>query len=202
MDGWWDVLFFCPDDGGGAQRTVINLANRLPRDRYRGLGRRRAMRRSHARLVDEVSLIDLGAGRARHAISLFRRIEKPAPDILLTILDANIVAKAANRGLRPRPCRSSERPACGRVAISGWSPAIGVLAYAGADVLVALFPASGRELAADFSFLPNVFERSGTRRFQRRYAGRRHRLLRSSLSTASPSLRPDACTARKVSSTF
>ncbi len=157
MDSLLDVLFFLPDlDGGGAQRTVINLANRLPRDRYRAtVAAVRCDGPMRDWLDDEVPLVDLDAGRIRHAIRPLRRVLKDrSPDILFsTILDANIVATAATRALRPRPVLvlRETNSLRARGDIGPVRRQLACWAYARADVLVALSRGVGRELATDFS---------------------------------------------------
>lgn len=101
------LLCFLPDlDAGGAQRTVVNLVNALPRDRVsprlivaRGGGQ------TQADLADDIAVDDLGARRVRGAIAGLRdRIRRDRPDLLLsTFVAANIGAMLATRGMAGRP---------------------------------------------------------------------------------------------------
>ena len=160
MDGTRDVLFFLPDlDGGGAQRTVINLANRLPRDRFQAtLVAVRADGPMRDWLDKDIRLIDLNAGRIRHAIRPLRNVVLDlSPDILFsTILDANIVSTVATRALRSRPrlvlretnsLRARDDIGLMRRKLARW-------AYARADAMVALSHGVADELLADFFLRP------------------------------------------------
>ncbi|PPR64336.1 MAG: N-acetylgalactosamine-N,N'-diacetylbacillosaminyl-diphospho-undecaprenol 4-alpha-N-acetylgalactosaminyltransferase [Alphaproteobacteria bacterium MarineAlpha4_Bin2] len=157
MDSLRDVLFFLPDlDGGGAQRTVVNLANRLPRERYRAtIAAVRCDGPMREWLDDEIELVDLNAGRIRHALWPLRRVLKErGPDILFsTILDANIVAVAATQALitRPQLVLRETNSLRARGDIGPLRRQLIRWAYARADALVALSHGVGRELAADFS---------------------------------------------------
>lgn len=101
------LLCFLPDlDAGGAQRTMVNLVNALPRDRVlprlvvaRGGGT------AQADLADDVTLVDLETRRVRGAVGPLRdRVRADRPDLLFsTFAAANIAAILATRALPGRP---------------------------------------------------------------------------------------------------
>ena len=151
------VLFFLPDlDGGGAQRTIINIANALSRRGIEAsLAAVRADGPARAWLNKDVDLVDLGAGRIRHSVLPLRRaIKSIRPDVLFsTILDANIVAALATVGLIRKPklilretnsLRAREDVGSFRWRLAGW-------AYTRADIVIALSSGVERELAEDFN---------------------------------------------------
>jgi len=151
------VLFFLPDlDGGGAQRTIINIANALSRRGIEAsLAAVRADGPARAWLNKDVDLVDLGAGRIRHSVLPLRRaIKSIRPDVLFsTILDANIVAALATVGLIRKPklilretnsLRARGDVGSFRWCLAGW-------AYTRADIVIALSSGVERELAEDFN---------------------------------------------------
>jgi glycosyltransferase involved in cell wall biosynthesis len=151
------VLFFLPDlDGGGAQRTIINIANALSRRGIEAsLAAVRADGPARAWLNKDVDLVDLGAGRIRHSVLPLRRaIKSIRPDVLFsTILDANIVAALATVGLIRKPklilretnsLRARGDVGSFRWRLAGW-------AYTRADIVIALSSGVERELAEDFN---------------------------------------------------
>jgi len=99
-------LFFLSDlDGGGAQRTTINLVRHWPEDRTRpvlavarGTGAGRPW-------LDGIDPVELGAGRLRRAFLPLRRLIRcRRPELVYsTMVGANIVAATSVIGLRRPP---------------------------------------------------------------------------------------------------
>ncbi len=101
------VLFFLPDlDGGGSQRTLVNLAGVLPRERFvTSLAAGRTDGPARDWLAGHVPLVDLNAPRLRWTLAPLRRLlRRERPQILFSSMpDANLVASVARTGLYPRP---------------------------------------------------------------------------------------------------
>ncbi len=101
------ILFFLPDlDGGGSQRTLVNLAGALPRDRFAAtIAAGRTDGPAKAWLADHVELVDLNAPRLRWAlVPLWRCLRQERPHVLFSSMpDANLAASLAVMGLRSRP---------------------------------------------------------------------------------------------------
>lgn len=150
------VLFFLPDlDGGGAQRTIINLVNKMT---DQGVDATLVVARSGGAaqnwLGKHVKFIDLKVSRTRYAVLRLRNeLLRMQPDVLFsTMVDANIVATLAAVGLRKRMrvilretnshCARGDIRGLRRVLI-GWS-------YRRADVVVALSSGVREELLADY----------------------------------------------------
>lgn len=150
------VLFFLPDlDGGGAQRTMVNIVNRLPREKFDPtLAVARADGPARQWLDPEVKLVDLGTERLRRSVLPLRgliRRRRPAA-VIATIVDANIAAAMATAGLASKPAlvlretnshRARDDLGAIRRTLAGW-------AYRRADAVVALSSGVEAELAADF----------------------------------------------------
>ncbi len=147
-------LFFLSDlDGGGAQRTTINLVRHWPRDRPAPtlvLGRTSGTGRSW---LDGIETVDLGAGRLRWALLPLRRlIRRRRPELVYsTMVGANIVAATSMIGLRRPPLlvarETSSHRARGDLSRAqrqavGW-------AYRRADAVVALSEGMRDELMKD-----------------------------------------------------
>ena len=143
-------LFFLPDlDGGGAQRTTINLVRHWPDDRPRptlavarasGLGRV---------WLDGIDPVDLGSGRLRRTFLPLRRlIRRQRPNVVFsTMVGANIVAATSMIGLRRPPllvARETNHRVRGALPFAQRS-AIGQ-AYRRADAVVALSEGVRQEL--------------------------------------------------------
>jgi glycosyltransferase involved in cell wall biosynthesis len=95
------ILCFLPDfGGGGAQRTVVNLANA-----FADFGERVALcsvrtdGAARAWVSDKVEIIDLGCRRVRQSLWRLREvIRERSPDVLFaSMVDANILAFAAHK---------------------------------------------------------------------------------------------------------
>ncbi len=101
------ILFFLPDlDGGGSQRTLVNLAGALQRDRFSAtLAAGRTDGPARDWLAGHVPLVDLNAPRLRWTLApLRRRVKREPPHVLFSSMpDANVVASLAVVGLRSRP---------------------------------------------------------------------------------------------------
>ncbi len=150
------LLALLPDlDGGGAQRTMINLINHLHGTRFdAALAVGRADGTAKQWLDPAVPLIDLGCARTRQAFGPFRRlVRERRPDIVFsTMVDANILAvAAAGRGPK-RPAvivretnshRAREDLGSARRRLVRW-------AYRRADRVVALSEGVRQELVADY----------------------------------------------------
>ena len=154
------ILFFLPDlDGGGSQRTLVNLAGALPRDRFTAtlvVGRSDGPARDW--LAPHVPLVDLNAPRLRWTLAPLRgRMKRERPHILFSSMpDANVVASLAVAGLRSRPgliLRETNshrhRGDLGwlRRKLIGW-------AYGRADAVVALSEGVREELVEDCALNP------------------------------------------------
>ena len=101
------LLAFIADlDGGGAQRTMVNLLNRLPGERFAAtLAAPRTNGPAAAWLAPHVEVVDLACRRLRGAVGPLRALlrgRRPAV-LFSTMLDANITAAAACFGLAPAP---------------------------------------------------------------------------------------------------
>ena len=99
-------LFFLSDlDGGGAQRTTINLVRHWPDDRPRPVLAVARASGAGRPWLDGIDPVDLGAGRLRRSLLPLRRlIRREKPDIVYsTMVGANIVAATSMIGLRNRP---------------------------------------------------------------------------------------------------
>jgi len=154
------ILFFLPDlDGGGSQRTLVNLAGALPRDRFTvtlSAGRTDGPARDW--LAGHVPLVDLNAPRLRWTPAPLRvRVLRERPHVLFSSMpDANVVAFFAVAGLRSRPgliLREANshrhRGDLGwlRRKLIGW-------AYNRADAVVALSEGVREELVEDCALNP------------------------------------------------
>lgn len=147
------ILFFLPDlDGGGAQRTVVNLAGDLA-----GMGFETALAvarwdgPARAWLDPGVTLHCLGSGRLRSAFLPLRGlICNSRPQILFsTIADANVVAAAACLGQVPRPALvlRETNPPLSRTDFGALRRALAGMAYRHADRVIALSHGVGAEIA-------------------------------------------------------
>lgn len=165
------LLCLLPDlDGGGAQRTMVNLVNALP---AQGFDVRLAVARTGgpaaAWLREPERLVDLGCRRTLAApLPLRRLVRQWRPDALFsTMVDANLVASLATLEMAGRPAlvlrETNSHRARGdlswlRRRVIGW-------AYRRAEAVVALSSGVERELAADYGLdrsrlvtLPNPVE--------------------------------------------
>ena len=138
------VLFFLPDlDGGGSQRTLVNLAGALPRDRFVAtLAAGRIDGPARDWLAGHVPLVDLKAPRLRWTLAPLRRyLRQEHPHILFSSMpDANLVASLAAVGQKPQPGLILRETNSHRQREDlGWlrCKLIG-LAYSRADAVVAL----------------------------------------------------------------
>ena len=154
------ILFFLPDlDGGGSQRTLVNLAGALPRDRFSAtLAAGRSDGPARDWLAGHVPLVDLNAPRLRWTLAPLRgRVKRERPHILFSSMpDANVVASLAVAGLRTPPglvLRETNshrhRGDLGwlRRKLIGW-------AYRRADAVVALSEGVREELVEDCALNP------------------------------------------------
>ncbi len=154
------ILFFLPDlDGGGSQRTLVNLAGALPRDRFTATlvaGRSDGPARDW--LAGHVPLVDLQAPRLRWTLlPLRQRVKRERPHILFSSMpDANVAASLAVAGLRSRPGlilretnshRHREDLGWLHRKLIGW-------AYRRADAVVALSEGVRKELVEDCTLSP------------------------------------------------
>ena len=109
---------------------------------------------ARAWLDSDVELIDLDAGRIRRAVGPLRRtIAAMRPDILFsTILDANIAATLATRGLQQCPALilRETNSIRARNDIGWWRRKLVSWAYPRASTVVALSQGVERELASDY----------------------------------------------------
>jgi glycosyltransferase involved in cell wall biosynthesis len=150
------ILFFLPDaDAGGAQRTIVNLANTLSAAGSNVL-LCVANLNGPARhwIADSVKVIDLASRHARHALfPLVSVIRTTRPDVLVaSMIDANIVAWAA-WGLcgkrRPRLVLRETNSHRARDDLAAWRRWLVGLAYRNADRVIALSEGVRSELIED-----------------------------------------------------
>ncbi len=155
-----DTLCLLPDlDGGGAQRTLINLAGAF--DRTRIAPRLMALRGggpAQAWIQPSIPVEILGAARTRTALpALVRALRRQPPQALLaTMVDANILAWLAVKALAPRPPlilreTNSHRA---RGDLGSFRRALIARAYRTADRVVALSEGVRRELIEDYGLDP------------------------------------------------
>ncbi|MDR0701119.1 MAG: glycosyltransferase [Azoarcus sp.] len=151
------ILFFLSDlDGGGAQRTLVNLVNTLHdlEDVSVTLVVTRTGGAAQAWLKPAVRLLDLGLRRTLYSFfPLCSLLKRECPDVVMaTMVDANIMAALALFCLRSRirlvvretnshRARGDIRGA--RCLLAGW-------AYRRADAVVALSSGVRQELIEDF----------------------------------------------------
>jgi len=149
------VFLFLPDmDGGGAQRTFVNLANALPNhDIETTLVAGRTNGPAREWFGDQYPLIDLKASRLSHAVLPLRALlKREAPTVLLsTLADANIVAWLASRNLPVRLILRETNSHRARDDISWWRRRMISLAYPRADAVVALSEGVGLELTSGYN---------------------------------------------------
>jgi len=150
------VLMFLPDlDGGGAQRTFVNLAGALPEDRVLPtLVAARADGPAKTWLSAQVPLVDLGCSRVRHAIlPLWRLIRDSRPDVVFaTMADANVIAALATfpQAHRPKIILRETNSHRERGDISSLHRMLIGLTYRRADAIIALSEGVRRELVEDY----------------------------------------------------
>lgn len=149
-----DILCFLTDlDGGGAQRTMVNLVNGLSAGGtavelvvVRGDGSARDW------LSGDVALVDLKCGHTRGSVLALRSLLKARhPRILFsTMLDANIVASMATVGLARRPAliHRETNSHIARGDIGSLRRMGARWAYRRADRIIALSEGVGHELTA------------------------------------------------------
>ena len=150
------VLFFLSDlDGGGAQRTIVNLANKMSElGMHPTLVVARGGGPAQNWLNEHIPLVELGVNRTRYAVmGLRKELLRSQPDVLFaTMVDANIVATLASIGLRRQMQlilrETNSHRARGdiqgvRRTLIGW-------AYRRADAVVALSSGVRKELLSDY----------------------------------------------------
>lgn len=151
------ILFFLADlDGGGAQRTCVNLANNLssPKIKVRFVVARSG---GHATqwLSEHVDFVDLGVSRTRNALFRLRsELQSWRPDILFsTMVDANIIASLASLGLKKemRVILRETNSHRARGDIRGIRRKLIGWAYRSADKVVALSSGVAGELSFDYN---------------------------------------------------
>ena len=154
------VMLFLPDmDGGGAQRTFVNLANELPHDRIESvLAAARIDGYARDWLSADVRLHDLKVGRLRWALPPLRRLlRSQRPDVLLTtVADANVIAWLAIQGLvtRPKLMLRETNSHRARTDIGPVRRKLIGLAYRRADAVIALSEGVRQEITADYKLEP------------------------------------------------
>jgi len=154
------IAFFLSDlDAGGAQRTIANLVNALPPDRFAAeLVVARTSGAARDWLATDRRPVDLGCAQMRGALLPLRRYLAAArPDVLFaTMVDANIVAALAARlgAHRPRLILRESNPHRARGDIGPLRRLAVRWAYGQADAVVALSHGVGRELIEDYGLDP------------------------------------------------
>lgn len=155
------ILCFLPDfGGGGAQRTLINLAASF---RFAGhdviLAAAQPDGPARAWIDPQLRTVAVGRGQLRNALfPLARLVRAEQPDVILSsVLDANVVAVAA-RALAGRPRaklvvrETNSHRARGDIGVL--RQRLTRLAYPRADAVVALSEGVRRELIADYGLPP------------------------------------------------
>ena len=138
------TVFFLPElGGGGAQRTLINLANRLSPARDLTLVIAQSAGPAAAWLASSVPLVDLSCRRTRLAVlPLVAFLRRHRPDVLLsTGVDTNIVAWLACTligGKRPRMVLRETNSHSARADLGVLRRWLIGMAYRRADRVVAL----------------------------------------------------------------
>lgn len=156
------ILCFLPDlGGGGAQRTLINLAASFQRAGHEVmLGAAQADGPARAWIDPSVETIAVGSGQLRNALlPLAKLLRRRRPDVVLSsVIDANIVAAAA-RALAGMPRsklvarETNSQRARGDIGIlRKW---LARRAYRSADAVVALSEGVRAELIEDFALSPD-----------------------------------------------
>lgn len=149
-----------PDlDGGGAQRTLVNLAGAFQAANLNThLIAGRADGPARQWLAPAVPLTDLGAARMRKALpGLVRTLTAAPPDFILsTMVDANILSWIARRFVSPRPGlvlreTNSHRA---RGDLGRFRRALIARAYRAADRVIALSEGIRDELIEDYGLSP------------------------------------------------
>jgi glycosyltransferase involved in cell wall biosynthesis len=152
------ILCFLPDlGGGGAQRTLINLAASFKLAGHDViLGAAQADGPARAWIDASVEMVAVGSGQLRNALfPLAKLLRERRPDVVLSsVLDANIVAAAARvfagtprSGLVVRETNSQRA----RDDIGAVRRRLARHAYRSADAVVALSEGVRRELIEDFA---------------------------------------------------
>lgn len=156
------VLLYLPDlDGGGAQRTLLNLASAL--HRIQTLQVRLALGRRDgpaARWLDPaVDCAVLPPGRARQqTIAVRREIGTWRPDVVLsTMLHGNLVAWLATRLMpgRPRLLLRETNSHDHRTDLSRLQRFLAGMAYRACDRFIALSEGVRREMTANYGLRPD-----------------------------------------------
>jgi len=149
------ILVFLSDfEGGGAQRTLLNLVGAMPRDKMTvDLAVGNANGPAQLWVPEGVAFYDLGAKRVAAAIpKLVRLIKQTEPDVILsTMIHANIAAFTAVRLARSDAAlvlreTNPHRP---RRDLSSIHRRLAAYAYRGADLVIALSEGVRKELVAD-----------------------------------------------------
>jgi glycosyltransferase involved in cell wall biosynthesis len=150
------ILCFLPDlDGGGAQRTVVNLANQFAAAGHEVmLAATRTDGPARAWIASGVATVDLGCRHTRAAvIRLAGLIRRERPEILFaSMVDANIVAWGARilAGRRyPRLVLRETNSHRARGDLGFLQSRLVGIAYRSADCVVALSEGVRRELVED-----------------------------------------------------
>jgi glycosyltransferase involved in cell wall biosynthesis len=148
------ILFFLPDlNGGGAQRTMVNLVNAMTTQHgYRtSLVVAQAGGQAKNWLLPSARLVDLGVSRtARALLPLRRLLRQEQPDVLMaTLMEANIIAALARWPSRKTRLILRETNSLSARDISGWRRRFAAWAYHQADAVVALSSGVRAELIAD-----------------------------------------------------
>jgi glycosyltransferase involved in cell wall biosynthesis len=155
------ILCFLPDlGGGGAQRTLINLAASFQRAGHEVmLGSAQADGPARAWIDPSVETIAVGSGQLRNALlPLAKLLRARRPDVVLSsVIDANIVAAAA-RALAGIPRsklvvrETNSQRARGDIGVL--RKRLARRAYRSADAVVALSEGVRTELIEDFALAP------------------------------------------------
>lgn len=154
------VLCYLPGlEGGGAERTMVNLANELPAQGWQvKLAVGRATGGARDWLAPHTEVVDLAVQRSRQApLRLRRLIRDWQPDVVFsTLIDGNVAARVACLGLRHRPALvvRETNSHLARGDLPGWLTRIAGWAYRGADHLVALSSGVGQEMIRSYHLSP------------------------------------------------
>lgn len=152
------ALFVVPNlDSGGAERTILNIVNRLDRSVFKPVlvlyQKRGALLK---RLGEDVEIVDLQASRARFAVlSLARVIRKIKPAVILsTIRYANAATVFAALLARSRATvvvRETNNFTAAGVSVKGRKERVVGWCYRHADLVVALSEGVRRDVMARYA---------------------------------------------------
>jgi glycosyltransferase involved in cell wall biosynthesis len=155
------LLCYLPGfEGGGAERTMINLANTLPAEGWTvRLVVGRAQGAAAQWVAPHTDVTDLRAQRSRQAVFRLRSLVKAwRPDVVFsTLIDGNLAAVAATRGLWRPPAVVVRETNSHKVRgdLPPWLIKAAGWAYRQADHMIALSTGVGSEMQESYQLPVN-----------------------------------------------